>query len=112
MNVMLENAQPFDGLPVEDEPTDVSLSLELDAALAAIPVLPPCYKLESCMECAGRSEAHQSPTMRLLSSTHPMLKQGYCSRPNPKPVGMEQFIAAIRQVDCHCSMLTRLPRKN
>ncbi|MGJ0491573.1 hypothetical protein [Methylobacter sp.] len=32
-------------------------------------------KSESCIGCAERSEAHQSRTMRLLSSAHPMLNR-------------------------------------
>jgi|GEM_PF-3418106 len=94
--------------------------VEFDAAPAVVPTasnvqchgLAPCYELESCMERIERSQAHQSRTMRLLPPAHSMLERENDSRPNPEPVNMEQFIAAIRQIDCHCFILTRLPRKN
>lgn len=149
--MMLENAQPFDILLIEDEPADANL---VRAALKQNKVFCNLHHVTDGVEALAflRHEgdvyrAAPRPDLILLDLNMPRMngrellsavksdealtsipivvlttsdaerdvlasyKLGAASYIT-KPVDMEQFIAAIRQIDSYWFTLTRLPRKS
>ncbi len=149
--MMLENAQPFDILLIEDEPADANL---VRAALKQNKVFCNLHHVTDGVEALAflrrEGDAYRTaprPDLILLDLNMPRMNgrellsavksdEALASIPIvvlttsdaerdvlasyklgaasyiTKPVDMEQFIAAIRQIDSYWFTLTRLPRKS
>lgn len=149
--MMLENAQPFDILLIEDEPADANL---VRAALKQNKVFCNLHHVNDGVEAlaflhreGGAYHTAPRPDLILLDLNMPRMNgrellsavksdEALVSIPIvvlttsdaerdvlasyqlgaasyiTKPVDMEQFIDAIRQIDSYWFTLTRLPRKS